>query len=90
MRRWGTNGLWRYGQTFIILWVSKQNSKILHSFRMPSSFSGTFFSRHHIRYESGSLQLSHSHIWFFLQSTTARIEEINRHLGSVNLLQIDI
>ena len=54
------------------------------------SFPGTFFSRHRIQYESGLLQLNHSHIWFFLQSTTARIEEINRHLGSVNLLPIDI
>ena len=40
---------------------SKQNSNILHSFhkkRMPNSFSGTFFNRHRIQYESGVLQIN--------------------------------
>ena len=57
---------------------------------MPSSFSVTFFDRHHIQYESGAFETNHSHTYFFLLSTTNRIEEINRHMGFVNLLSIDI
>ena len=78
---------------FLDYGFSKQNSKILYSVhkkRMPSSFSGTFFNRNGIQCESESLQTNHSHIYFFLSSTTDRIEEINRHMGSVNLLPIDI
>ena len=78
---------------FLDYGLSKQNSKVLHSVhkkRMPSSFSGTFFNRDGMQYKSESLQTNHSHIYFFLPSTTDRIEEINRHMGSVNLLPIDI
>lgn len=78
---------------FLHYGFSKQNSKILHLFhkkRMPSSFSGTFFNRHCIQYESGSLQADHSHIYFFLPITTDRVEDINRHMGSANLLPSDI
>ena len=52
---------------------SKQNSKIIHSFlkkRMPISFSGTFFNRHRIQYESGALLNKFSQIYFFLPSIT--------------------
>ena len=56
-----------------------------------SSFSGTFFNRHRIQYESGAFQvLGFSNIYYFLPSTTDRVEEINRHMGSINLTPIDI
>ena len=72
---------------------NKQNSKILHSHykkRIPNSFSGTFFNRHRIQYESGALQTTYSNVYYFLLSTTDRGEEINRHMGSVQLSPIDI
>ena len=71
----------------------KQNSKILHSYhrkRMLNSFSGTFFNRHRIQYESGALNTGFSKIYLFLPSITDRIEDVNRHMGSVNLSSIDI
>ena len=71
----------------------KQNSKFLHSFRkkcMPNSFSGTFFNRHWIQYESGALDTRSSEIFHFLLSITDRVEDINRHKGSVNLYPIDV
>ena len=71
----------------------KQNSKILYSYhrkRIPSSFSGTFFNRHKLRFDSGSLQTTFSNVFYFLLSTTDRSEEINRYLGSVNLSPIHI
>ena len=78
---------------FVDYGYSKQNSEILHSFHkkhMQNSFSGTFFSRHKIQHESGALQMNFSRIYYFLPSITDRTEEINRHMGSVNLLPIDI
>ena len=36
------------------------------------------------------MQTDFSQIYYFLPSITDRIEEINRHMGSVNLLPIDI
>ena len=72
---------------------SKQNSKALHSHyekRIPSSFSGTFFNRHGIQYESGALQTTYSNVYYFLPSTTDKVEEINKHMESINLLPIDI
>ena len=57
---------------------------------MPNSFLGTFFNRHKIQHKSGALQTNFSRIYYFLPSITDRIEEINRHMGSVNLLPIDI
>ena len=72
----------------------KKNSKILHSHykkRILSSFSGTFFNRHRIQHESGSFQgLTFSNTYCFLPSTTYRVEEINRHVGSANLTPTDI
>lgn len=71
----------------------KQNSKILHSYykkRIQNSFSGTFFNRHRIQYETGALQTTYSNVCYFLPSTTDRIEEINRHMRSVHLSLIDI
>lgn len=68
---------------FLDYGFSKQNSKLLHSFhkkRMSSSFSGTFFNRHCIQYESGSLQTPHLHIYFFLAKYYGLlVENINRH-----------
>ena len=73
--------------------ILKKDSKIIHSFhkkRMPNSFSGIFFNRHRIQYESGALQTDSSEIFYFLPSTTDRVEEINHHMGPVNLYPIDI
>ena len=78
---------------FLDYGFSKQNSKILHSFHkrsMPSSFSGTFFNRHRIQYESGALQMNFSRISYFFPSIPNRVEKISRHMGSVNLLPTDI
>ena len=78
---------------FLDYGYSKKDSKILHSFhkkRMPNSFSGTFFNRYRIPYESGDLQVDSSEIFYFLPSTADRVEEINRHRGSVNLYPIDM
>ena len=58
--------------------------------RIPSSFSGTFSNRPRIQYESGALQTTYSNLYYFLLSTTDRVEDINRHMGSINLLPIDI
>ena len=72
---------------------SKQDSKILHSFhrkRMPNSFSGTLFNRHRTQYELGALNTKFSGLYLFLPSITDRVEDINRHRGSVNLLPVDI
>ena len=80
-------------QHFLCYGYSKQNSKILHSYhkkRMPNIFSGTFFNRFRIQYESSTLQTNFSKIEFFLPSITDRVEDINRHMCSFNLLPIDI
>ena len=81
-------------ECFLHYGYSKQSSKILHSYhrkRMPNSFSGTFFNRRHLQYESGALNTGFSKIYFFLPSITNRIEDvINRHKSSVNLTSIDI
>ena len=57
---------------------------------MPNSFSGTFFNRHWIQYESGALDTRSSEIFYFLLSITDRVEDINFHMGSVNLYPIDV
>ena len=78
---------------FLDYGYSKQNSKILHSHYkkcIPSSFNRAFFNCHRIQYESGTLQTTYSNIHYFLPSTTDRVEEINRHMGPINLLPIDI
>ena len=78
---------------FLDYGYSKQNSKTLHSHyekRIPSSFSGTFFNRHRFQYESGALQTTYSNVYYFLPSTTDKVEEINKHMRSINLLPIDI
>ena len=58
--------------------------------KIPNSFSTTIFNRHRIQYQSGAFSETDFNVFFFLPSTTDRIEEINRYLGSVNLSQIDI
>lgn len=73
---------------FLDYGYSKENSKILHSFhrkRMLNSFSGTFFNRHQIQYESGAWNTE-----FHFPAITDRDEEINRYMGSVNLIPINI
>ena len=78
---------------FLDYGFSKQNLKILHSHykkRIPSSFSRTFSNRHRIQYEPGALQTTYSNLYYFLPSTRDRVEDINRHRGSINLLPIDI
>ena len=68
----------------------KKNSKILHS-HYKKRFLGTFFNRHRIQYKYGAFQgLTFSNIYYFLPSTTDRVEEINRQVGSINLTPIDI
>ena len=71
----------------------KENSKLLYSYHkriIPSSFSGTFFNRYKINYESNTLPANRSNVYFFLPFITDRVEKINRYLGSVNLSPIDI
>ena len=53
-------------------------------------FSGTFFNRHRVQYESGALSTGSSKICLLIPSITNRIEDVNRHMGSVNLTSIDI
>ena len=72
---------------------SKENSKVLyshHKMKIPNSFLGTIFNRHRIQYESSALDTKSSKTYFFLPSTTDRIEEINRYMSSVNLIPTDI
>ena len=47
------------------------------------------FNTHRIQYESGALNTEFLNIYFFFPSITDRIEEINRYMGSVNLIPID-
>ena len=72
---------------------SKENSKVLyshHKIKIPNSFSVTMFNRHRIQYESGALSTEFSKVCFFLPSITDRIGKINRNMGSVNFVPIDI
>ena len=73
---------------------SKENSKVLystHKIKNPNSFSATIFNRDRIQYEVGALSdTDYSKIFFFLPSTTDRVETINRYINSVNLMPIDI
>ena len=58
--------------------------------KIPYSFSGTIFNGHRIQIESGALNTDSSNIYFFFPWTTNRIEDINKYMGSVNLVSIDI
>ena len=58
--------------------------------KISNSFSGTMFNRHRIQYELVALSTDFSKVYFFLPSIMDRIEKINRHMGSVNLVPIDI
>ena len=73
---------------------NKENSKILystHKMKIPNSFSTTIFNRCWIQYKSGAFsETDFSNVFFFLPSTTDRIEEINRYVKSVNLSPTDI
>ena len=57
---------------------------------MPNSFSGTLFNRHHTQYKSGALNTKFSGLHLFFPSITDRVEDINWHRRSVNLLPVDI
>ena len=46
--------------------------------KIPNSFSGTMFNRHKIQFESGTLNTDSWNIYFFLLSTTDRIEDISK------------
>ena len=72
---------------FLDYGFGKENSKILYSYhkiRIPSLFSGTFFTRDKLQFESGGLQTLYSNVYYFLPSATGRSKEINRHLRYVN------
>ena len=73
---------------------SKENSKILYStqkIKIPNSSSATIFNRHRIQYKVGALlDTDFSKTFFFLPSTTDRIEIINKYVNSVNLMPVDI
>ena len=80
-------------ECFLDYGYSKKDSKTLYSFqrrRMPNSFSRTLFNRHQTQYESGALSTKFSGLYLFLPSITDRVENINRHRGSVNLLPVEI
>ena len=83
-----------FHEQFFDYGYSKENSKILYSYHkmnVPNSFSTTIFNRHRIQYESGVFaETDCSNVFFFLPSTVDRIENINKHLGPVNLSAIDI
>ena len=71
------------GECLLDYGYSKDNSKILHShykMKIPNSFSGTMFNRHRIQFESGDLNTDSSNVYFFLPSTTYRIEDINKYM----------
>ena len=73
---------------------NKGNSKVLystHKMKIPNSFSSTIFSRHKIQFEAAALsETEFSNVFFFLPSTTDRIEKISRYMNSVSLVPIDI
>ena len=73
---------------------SKEKSKVLynmHKMKIPHSFSTTIFNRHRIQYEFWAYsETDFCNVFFSLPCTVDRVEEINQHLGSVNLLAIDI
>ena len=58
--------------------------------RITNSFRGTFFNRHWIQYDFGAFNTEFSNVYFFLPSITDRSEDINRYMGSINLVPIDI
>ena len=72
---------------------SKENGKVLyshHKMKIHNSFSETILKRHRTQNESGALDTESSKTYFFLPSTTDRMEEIRRYMNSVNLIPIDI
>ena len=72
---------------------NKENSKILytmHKMKIPNSFSTTIFNRNRIQYESGAFSETDFSVFIFLPSTTDRVQEINKYIGSVNLSPINI
>ena len=59
--------------------------------KITNSFTTTIFNRHRIQCERGAFsETDFSNVFFFLPSTTDRIEDINRYIGSVNVSPIDI
>lgn len=71
----------------------KQDSKLLHSFhkkRMTNSFSGIFFNRHRIQYESRAIDTKFSKTFYFRLSITDRVEDVKRHMRLAHLYPIDV
>ena len=81
-------------ENFFDYGFSKEKSKVPHSshkIKIPNSFSTTIFNRHRMQYESVAFSESDfSNFFFFLPSTTDRVEDINQYKGSVNLSPTDI
>ena len=78
---WGDSG-----ECFLGYGYREGNSKILYShykMKILNSFLGSMFYRHRIQFES-ILNTDSSNIYFFLHSTTDRVEDINKYMGSVN------
>lgn len=62
----------------------KEKSKNLYSYQkkiIPSAFSGAFFKRFKICYESNTLPPDRSNVYFFLPFTTNCYKKIYRYLG---------
>ena len=76
---------------FLDYGCNKENSKILYStqkMKIPNSFYSTIFNRDRIQFETGSFsETEFSNVFIFLPATTDRVEDINKYMGSVNLLQ---
>ena len=71
----------------------KEKSQVLYSHfrrRIPNSFGGTIFNRHHIIIESGEADGEFSNVYFLLPSITDRNEEINKYLNNVSISPIDV
>ena len=62
----------------------------MHKMKSPNSFSTTIFNRNRIQYESGAFSETDFSVFIFLPSTTDRVQEINKYIGSVNLSPINI
>ena len=59
--------------------------------KILNSFSSTIFNAHRIQYEAGAFSdTEFSKVYFFLPSTTNRVEEINKYMDSVNLMPINM
>lgn len=68
-----------YEEHFFDYDFCKEKSKLLYYYHkrvIPSFFSGTFFNRHKISYESGSLPTDSSNIYFFYHQALIRSKKL--------------